>query len=99
MLKATSFLTAAVLGLAATAASASDAPKRSFTRDGQTYVYTSTVKDGRMILDGRSYPSGSAFRLTVRGTQVRGIVGGQPVAFNHDRAPGTAPVAVASAND
>jgi hypothetical protein len=98
MLKANSFVIAAVLGLTATAASANDTPKHSFTRDGQTHVYTATFKDGRTILDGRSYPSGSAFRLIVRGAKVRGTVGGQPVAFTHERAPGAAPIAVASAN-
>ena len=88
----TKFFTAALLAaiVIPTAASAEDAPKRSFTRDGQTYVYTSTDKGDKTVLSGRAYPSGRDFSLTVRGSHVRGFAGGVPVSFETDTATATA---------
>ena len=79
----TKFFTAALLAaiIIPTAASAEDAPKRSFTRDGETFVYTSAVKGDKTVLTGRAYPSGRDFALTVRGNRVRGFSGGVPVSF------------------
>lgn len=69
------------IALAAPAIAADSANKRSFTRDGHTYVYTVTEKSGRTHIDGRRYPSGRAFQLTVRDGRVSGVSGGVPVAF------------------
>lgn len=73
----------AVMTLAAAAfpAGAIAAPERSFTRDGQTFVYRTAEKNGRVVITGRSLPSGSAFRLVVRGNSVTGVSGGTPVSF------------------
>ncbi|MEN2785697.1 hypothetical protein ACFOKI_11200 [Sphingomonas qilianensis] len=79
----TKFLTAALLAAIAipAVASAEEAPQRSFTRDGQTFVYTSVVKDDKTVLSGHAYPSGRDFTLSVRGKRVRGYAGGVPVSF------------------
>lgn len=77
LLSAAAFLVA----IAPVAAHADEAPKRSFERDGQTYVYTSTARGDATVLSGRAYPSGRAFDLTVRGDQVRGYSAGVPVSF------------------
>ena len=91
---------AAVVALAAPAAIAgTPAQQQSFVHDGQTYVYTSTEKNGHTVLDGRAYPSGSAFRLIVRGDRVSGSAGGTPVAFDVADARGaTKRVIVATAD-
>lgn len=76
------FLSAAVLLSLPVAAYAGE---RSFTRDGVTYVYTSAQRGGATVLTGKSYPGGSAYTLTVRGTRVTGLVGGTPVSFTIDK--------------
>lgn len=60
---------------------ADEASKRTFTRDGETYVYTATDKQDHVLLIGHSYPSGRAFRLIIRGDRVSGRSGGTPVSF------------------
>lgn len=85
----TKFLTAtamiaslSIAMIAPTAANAADeSPKRTFTRDGETYVYTATDKDDYVLLAGRSSPSGRTFRLVVRGDRVSGTSSGTPVSF------------------
>ncbi|CAN5556754.1 hypothetical protein BH09PSE4_BH09PSE4_09620 [soil metagenome] len=57
------------------------APERSFTRDGETFVYTATDLGDRVILAGHEVSSGTAFRLVVRGDNVTGMSGGVPVSF------------------
>ena len=78
----TKLVTAAALILAfsapALAKTASD--QHSFTRDGETYVYTSAVRGDATTLTGHS-TSGRTFRLTVRDGHVTGISGGVPVSF------------------
>lgn len=73
---------------------AQDAAHR-FTDRGVTYTYTVTPDDqGRQVIEGRSQPGGSQFRLVVDGERVQGVSGGQPVSF---RAPKTSTgVAVAA---
>ena len=80
----TNFLAAfALLATVAVPAVAKDAaPKRTFPRDGQTYVYTATAKGDATVLSGRAYPSGGAFELTVRGSHVNGRSNGVPVSFD-----------------
>lgn len=72
------FISAAVLLSLPVAAYASE---RSFKRDGVTYVYTSKSEGNATVLEGKAFPGGSAYTLTVRGTRVTGHVGGTPVAF------------------
>lgn len=68
--------------LAPAAAFAADSDgARSFTRDGETYVYTTTQKKDRTILTGHRLPSGTPFALTVRGRNVSGIANGVSVNF------------------
>lgn len=57
---------------------------RSFTRDGVKYEYTSAVQGDREILRGTA--DGVPFRFVVRGENVSGYNGSQPVSFIH-RAP------------
>lgn len=72
---------AAVSAFASTVAVAAPAEKR-FVRDGTTYVYTTeTDEAGATVLEGHRTSDGSAFRLVVKGVQVSGTSGGQPVAF------------------
>lgn len=54
-------------------------PVTTFERDGEKFVYTTEMRGDRAIITGRRYPSGSAFRLVVRGDSVRGFSGGFPV--------------------
>ncbi|WCM29539.1 hypothetical protein NDN01_11920 [Sphingomonas sp. QA11] len=93
------FLAAAAMlaAFSAPAFAKDSAPERRFTRDGQTYVYTMVAKTNRVVISGRRYPSGSAFELTVRGDQVSGISGGEPVSFSVKNAQAKlTPVALAS---
>ena len=72
-------------------------PERSFTRDGQTYVYTVVSNGKRVVISGRHYPSGSDFELIVRGDRITGVSGGQPVSFKVPNAQAKlAPTALAS---
>jgi hypothetical protein len=89
---------AAMLATLSAPAFAKDAaPERKFTRDGQTYVYTMAVKANRVVISGRRYPSGSAFQFTVRGDQISGVSGGEPVSFTVKNAQAKlTPVALAS---
>ena len=93
----TKFLTAAILAaIALPAVASAEAPKRSFTRDGETFVYTSAVKGDKTVLTGRAYPSGRDFSLTVRGDRVRGFSDGVPVSFKAEpTARGSATVVAA----
>jgi hypothetical protein len=74
------FSAAALLVTLATPAIAADQPaKHSFTRDGQTYVYTVATQGDRLVLRGHSYPFGGEFHLVVYGNRVDGVSGGMPV--------------------
>lgn len=55
-------------------------PQR-FTRDNETYIYTTESRHDRLFVDGHSYPSGAAFHLVIRGNQVSGTSAGVPVDF------------------
>ena len=87
----TKILTAAAAALVTLSAAAPAAETTRFTRDGVTYVYTTTHQGDATILAGRSVTDGSPFELTVRGTRVTGIVDRQRVAFSIDK-PLDAPV-------
>lgn len=65
-----------------------------FTDHGVTYVYTVKPDDhGRPVIQGRSQPGGSQFRLVVDGDRVQGISGGQPVAFRTPKTGGSVALA------
>ena len=66
------------------------ATQQSFVHDGSTYVYTTKFVEGRRVIDGRSYPSGTGFHLVVRGEDVTGTSGGVPVKFRVASARGAA---------
>ena len=77
----TRFLIAAATTLfVATPAFAKD-DERSFTRDGVTYVYTSTTKGNAQILKGVTKPDNAKFRLVVRNGWVEGVAAGSRVSF------------------
>ncbi|MBW8841858.1 MAG: hypothetical protein JF608_08630 [Sphingomonadales bacterium] len=83
----TFFASAALLLVTAAPAFADEKPTEiSFQRDGETYTYTKTEKDGQMILNGR-FPTGSRFELTVRGNDVTGSVDGVDISFSLPRTP------------
>lgn len=78
----TFFAAAALLAAISAPAFAKDVtPEKQFTRDGETYVYTTVTKANRVVISGRRYPAGSTFELVVRGNQVTGISDGQAVSF------------------
>lgn len=76
-------LSAAALAVAfATPAIAADqSAQHSFTRDGETYVYTAVAKANHVVLTGRSFPSGGEFHLVVHGNRIEGDSDGWQVAF------------------
>ena len=76
-------LSAAALAVAiATPAIASDRPaQHSFTRDGETYVYTAVAKANHVVLSGRSFPSGGEFHLVVQGDRINGDSDGVRIDF------------------
>jgi hypothetical protein len=78
----TFFASAALLLVTAAPAFAGEKPTEiTFQRDGETYTYTKTEKDGMMILRGR-FPTGNRFELIVRGNKVTGTIDGAYVPYN-----------------
>ena len=75
------FLIATLVVVPSLAAAATPEPHR-FTRDGQTYIYTTTTNGSRQVIDGYSANTGNRFHLIVRDGVVTGQSGGQPVAFH-----------------
>ncbi len=72
-------VTAAILVTAAAPAFA--ASTESFTRDGETYVYTKIARNDRVVLEGRNVTTGGTFQLVVAGSHVSGVSNGLPVSF------------------
>lgn len=74
-------LAAAAATLVATAATAAPV-ERSFTRDGHTYVYTTSALDEqRTLIEGHEAERGGRFRFVVNGDRVSGQANGVPVSF------------------
>lgn len=74
-------LTAAVL-LAVPAAPAFARPAtKTFTRDGESYSYTTRDLGDHVVISGRNRSTGAPFELDVRGDEVSGVSGGVPVSF------------------
>ena len=79
-------LAAAAMALTSTIGIAGEGEQR-FTHDGNTYVYTTAILDGRTGISGRRMPSGEPFRLVVDVKRVSGMSGGHPVSFRAPSAP------------
>ncbi len=80
------FALATVVALTATTAAVAADAEHSFTRNGQTYVYTAVDKGDSVVLSGRQLASGSAFHLVVRGDTITGQSDGVPVSFRKEGA-------------
>jgi hypothetical protein len=80
MRKTFTIVAAVAAALTSTIGMAAENTQR-FTHDGMTYVYTSKQDGKRQVIDGRRFPSGSAFHLVVRDNRVSGMSGGVPVEF------------------
>jgi hypothetical protein len=94
-MRTVSILTAAAAALISTMGMAAEPAQKSFTRNGHTYVYSTTARDGgRTLIEGREVGSASRFRLLVDGNRVTGHANGYPVSFRTQ----TPLTAVASAN-
>lgn len=89
MRKTIAILAAVTAALTSTIGMAAEG-RRTFTQNGETYVYTSHDEQGRQVITGRQYPSGTPFRLVVRGDRVSGVAGGYPVSFRTQQAAGAA---------
>ena len=77
---------AAAIAVTAPAA-AFETPAREFTRDGISYRYTTTKKDGVTYLTGVVLDTGKKFKLAVaRDGKVKGRFGTTPVSFQADTA-------------
>ncbi|MBY9062465.1 hypothetical protein K7957_05920 [Sphingomonas yunnanensis] len=80
-MRTATILVAAAATLTAAAATAAPA-ERSFTRDGHTYVYTTSALDSaRTVIEGHEVGRGGRFRLVVNGDRVSGQANGVPVSF------------------
>ncbi len=90
MRKTISILAAVTAAVTATATVEARAPRQSFTHEGYTYIYSSQVSGDHQVISGRRYPSGTPFRLVVRGDRVSGFAGGYPVSFRATQATGAA---------
>ncbi|MFA6122383.1 MAG: hypothetical protein WCS75_03235 [Sphingomonas sp.] len=75
----TLFAATAMLAVA-TPAFANDTAARTFSRDGETYTYTTVNKGNYVLISGRAV-SGGTFQLRVRGDHVSGVSRGVPVSF------------------
>jgi uncharacterized protein YdeI (BOF family) len=86
-------LAATLFAAVSTPALADTAPQHTFTRDGDTYVYTTQQVADRTVISGHVLNSGDTFKLSVRGNRVTGFSGNRQVSFN---VPATTSKAVAS---
>ena len=59
---------------------------KTFTHNGQTYVYTTTQRGGQTIITGREQQTGEPFSFTVQGNRVSGYSNGHTVSFLLPRA-------------
>ena len=77
----TLFAATALLAVTAAPAFAKDSAARTFTRDGETYTYTTVNKGSYVLISGTRQSNGSTFELSVHGSRVTGVTGGVPVSF------------------
>lgn len=82
-------LTAAVVSAAAPVFAQAPAKER-FVHEGYTYVYQVKPTKVGQIISGTRYPGATSFQLRVAGDKVKGVSGGQSVAFNLEEAKGAA---------
>jgi len=84
----TKFIFAAAAALLVASPAFANEVARSFTRDGVTYVYTSTTKGDVQVLEGTVQPTGEAFRLVVHKGWVTGKAAGTRVSFRVPKVSG-----------
>jgi hypothetical protein len=75
-------LAATLFALLSTPALAETAPQHTFTRDGDTYVYTTRQIANRTVISGRVLNTGDRFEFDVRGKHVTGFTSRSEVAFD-----------------
>ncbi len=75
------FLAPLLIALATPAFAADEPVERTFTRDGQTYAYTSRRDGDSTVFEGRNVTTGEPFVLTLRNGWVEGKYNGKPVSF------------------
>ncbi|WP_174291692.1 hypothetical protein [Sphingomonas bacterium] len=85
----------AATALTSTIAAAHDAPQ-TFTRDGQTYVYTSSTDKTKQVIDGYNQGDGSRFHLVVRDGVVSGMSNGREISFRVSEASSARPIETAA---
>jgi hypothetical protein len=76
--------------VAAAPANAEEAGKQRFTHEGYTYVYDVKETKTGQVISGRRFPDAVAFNLAVKNGKVKGVSGGQSVAFSVEEARGAA---------
>lgn len=91
------FLSSAIVTLAATAAIAEKPETRSFERNGVTYEYSATEVDGKTILRGTT-DGRLPFKLVVNGSRVSGTVDGKYVSFRNPNMPKASATVLARAD-
>lgn len=74
-------LAATLFAAVSTPAFADTAPQHTFTRDGDTYVYTTQQVADQTVISGRVLNTGDTFRLSVHGNRVSGVSGRREVSF------------------
>jgi len=74
-------LAAATVAVLASTAAVAKSEQLRFQKDGYTYVYTVSEKDGAKHIRGQYYPGGRSFALDVRNSRVAGTVDRSRVAF------------------
>lgn len=77
----TLLLAASIFAAIATPALAETSPQHTFTRDGDTYVYTTRQVAGHTVISGRVVNTGDTFKLNVLGNRVTGVLGQRDLAF------------------
>ena len=90
MLSKIVFAVATVLAATAPAMAKEGATKERFVHEGYTYVYEVKPTSSGQLISGVRFPDRSSFTLKVAGDKVRGVSGGQQVAFNVADAAGAA---------
>lgn len=90
MRKIATIVAAAATALISTVGIAAEPAQQTFTRDGRTYVYTTTTRaDGKTLIEGHQAGSRAKFRLIVAGDRVTGVSNGFPVSFRTAGSAGT----------
>lgn len=85
-MRLSAILAAAATALIATAGIAAGPAEHSFSRDGRSYVYTTSLQaDGNTLIEGHEKGSGRRFQLVVKNRHVTGQANGVAVSFRAPR--------------